>query len=147
MAPNISDGVLTESLVVLSPSNKQALLAAASEETLRREAEANTILASLKQLNPIVAEHFHPKQTAIADLILRMLLSQPPAPGAELVVPSFIIISYCWHYPGEWTLAPAGQAQQLKPGWEISQPMANFVLSPDVPRRRCLARQAVYQTI
>jgi hypothetical protein len=119
--------------VVLSPSNKQALLAAASEETLRREAEANTILASLKQLNPIIAKHFHPKQTAIADLTLRMLLSQPPAPGVELVVPSFIIISYCWHYPGEWTLAPAGQAQQLKPGWEISQPMANFVLSQTCP--------------
>lgn len=129
MAPDVSDGVLTESLVVLSPSNKQALLSAASEETLRRQAEANTILASLKQLNPIIAKHFHPKQTAIADLTLRMLCSHAPAPGVELVVPSFIVISYCWHYPGEWTLAPAGQAQQLKPGWEISQPMADAVLS------------------
>jgi hypothetical protein len=56
MAPDASGGDLTESLVVLLPSNKQALLSAASEEILRRQAEANTTLASLKQLNPIIAK-------------------------------------------------------------------------------------------
>jgi hypothetical protein len=44
-------------------------------------------------------------------------------------VPSFIAISYCWHYSSEWTLAPAAQASGLRPGWEISQPMADAVLS------------------
>src|SRR6266480_72945 len=146
MAPDASDGVLTESLEVLSPSNKQALLSAASEETLRRQAEANTILVRLKQLNPIIAEHFHLKQTAIAGLTLRMLCSHPPAPGVELVVPSFIVISYCWHYPAQWTLAPAAQAKPLKPGWEISQPMADAVLSLRTPDegvwldRRCITQ-------
>jgi hypothetical protein len=129
MNPDASDKTLTESLVVLSPSNKQALLTAAIEEIVRGEAEANTILAGLKQLNPSIAEQFHPKQTAIADLTLRMICSPPPASGVEVSVPSFIAISYCWHYSLEWTLAPAAQASGLKPGWEISQPMADAVLS------------------
>jgi Heterokaryon incompatibility protein (HET) len=129
MTPEASDGVLTESLVVLSAENTQALLSTASEEYLRRQAEANTILDGLQKLNPIIAKDFHPKQTAIADLKLRMICSQPQTPGVEIVVPSFIVVSYCWHYPAEWTLAPAAQAQKIKPGWKISQSMANAVLS------------------
>jgi hypothetical protein len=115
--------------VVLSPSIKQALLKTASEEILRREAEAIAILNSLKQLNSTVAEHFHPKQTALDNLTLRMICSPSPTSRVEVVVPSFIIISYCWHYSSEWTLAPAAQASKLKSGWEVSQPMADAVLS------------------
>ena len=129
MSSDVNNEALTESLVVLTAPNKQHLLKDASEELLRREAEANTILAGLKQLNPSLAEKFHPKRTAVDDLTLRMICSPPPAPGVEFTVPSFLIISYCWHYPSEWTLAPAAQASKLKPDWEISQLMANTVLS------------------
>jgi hypothetical protein len=129
MNPAANDEALTESLVDLSPSNKETLLETARKEILLREAEANTILAGLKQLNPTIAEQFHPKQTTIAGLTLRMIRSPPPASGVKVTVPSFIAISYCWHYPLDWTLAPAAQASKLRPGWEISQPMAKAVLS------------------
>ena len=129
MDPDANGEALTESLKVLSLSNKQALLTTAREEIFRREAEANTILAGLKQLNPTIAEQFRPKQNTIADLTLRVIVSPPPASGVEVAVPSFIIISYCWHYQSEWTLAPAAQASELRPGWGVSQPMADAVLS------------------
>ena len=87
--------------MVLSLSIKQALLKTASEEILRREAEAIAILNSLKQLNSTVAEQFHPKQTALDNLTLRMICSPLLTSGVEVVVPSFIIISYCWHYSSE----------------------------------------------
>lgn len=105
----------------LSDENKQALLEAASEGVLRRRDEGVALLKRLGQLNSTLAEQFEPKFDALSKLTLRMLCRK-----AKASVPSFLIISYCWHYK-EWPLASA--AHPIYPGWEISQPMVDKILS------------------
>lgn len=113
---------LNQILFKLTVSNRRSLLAATSETMNRRQAEATVILKRLEQLNPALANQFEPEQGALLELGLRMICSPKPASG---IVASFIVVSYCWHYP-DWQLAPA--AQPISSGWEISRPMMDFVM-------------------
>jgi hypothetical protein len=122
------DETLTERLITLSDENRDSLLENARIEKLRRQVEANNILEHLKMLSPQLAQHFEPKTIAIDKLILRMLMMPEPGPLRVSSVTSYVIVSYCWHYSEQWTLAPVAQAHLLKPGWEISQKMANAVI-------------------
>src|SRR5947207_2470154 len=108
-------------LTDLNPENKQALLGAASEDVLRRRDEGVALWERLGQLNSTLAKQFEPKSDTLSDLTLRMLCR-----NAEASVPSFLVISYCWHYE-EWPLAPA--AHEIYERWEISKPMVDKILS------------------
>ncbi len=103
----------------ISLENTQSLLKDASQAVYSRRREADAILEQLRRLNPVLADQVQPKEDAIKSLKLRMLC----ASGS---VSSFLVISYCWHSPA-WRLAAA--AQPICPGWEISQPMVDKVIS------------------
>jgi hypothetical protein len=107
--------------VTLSRTNKQALLSKSSAVTLRRQAEAANLLDRLATLNDGVRGQLDAKQDAVYKLTLRMLGLRDPAAA----VGTFIIISYCWHYP-DWQRASA--AQPTCKGWEISQPMVDAIM-------------------
>lgn len=114
---------LGQSLVELTPANTQTLLSEASVLVHQRRVEAEAILTRLRQLNPALASQFAPKQEVISELQLRLI-----TPGAEELpstFDSFIVVSYCWHYP-EWPLPPP--AESIAPGWEISRPMVDAVM-------------------
>ncbi|KAK3290824.1 uncharacterized protein B0H64DRAFT_292683, partial [Chaetomium fimeti] len=115
-------------LVRLSGANKNALLSEAAQAVYRDEsqARATTILSRLRDLNPELAQQFHPKRDAFSNLNLRMISFQPPKSRPyNDGVPSFIAVSYCWH-SDQWPLAPA--ATPILVGWDISEPMMNAVL-------------------
>ena len=114
---------LGQVLVDLSASNIKTLLSEAYVSTQARREQATNLLARLKQLNPAVADKFQLKQHMLSQLQLRLICSNPAASGD---VSSFVIVSYCWHYP-KWVMAPA--AKDIAPGWEISAPMVNAVMS------------------
>ncbi|OIW27110.1 hypothetical protein CONLIGDRAFT_672521 [Coniochaeta ligniaria NRRL 30616] len=113
---------LEQVLVDLTSANTRALLSHAAEDLLQphRCAEAAAVLARLQQLNPATAGHFRLKVDALAAIPLRMVCSPRPD-----FVPSFIAVSYCWHYP-EWPISQ--HAQPIAPGWRISQPMVHAVM-------------------
>ncbi|KAM7196279.1 Heterokaryon incompatibility protein (HET) domain containing protein [Naviculisporaceae sp. PSN 640] len=125
---------LGQALVRLSRQNTQELLGSASERQRGRRQDAAAILARLGELNPTVAKQFQPKLDAIDSLSLRMVVPSDALPkdANTARVPSYIIVSYCWHYP-EWPLAPT--AKPIVPGWEISKPMVDAFMglrqSPD----------------
>ena len=114
---------LGQVLVDLSVFNTQALLQAAYKSTNGRRDQATALLTRLRQLNPAVADKFRPKQDIVSQLQLRLICAKPPASGDD--VSSFIIVSYCWHYP-QWVMAPG--AKNIAPGWEISVPMMDAVM-------------------
>ncbi|KAK4184207.1 heterokaryon incompatibility protein-domain-containing protein [Podospora australis] len=123
---------LGQHLITISKKNRHHLLLSASERTHSDEkrVQATTILTRLHDLNPDVAAHFHPKGNVLEDLALRMICTHgqhdPSLPHKnENDVPSFIAVSYCWHYH-TWPLAP--HATPIVPGWEISVPMMQAVL-------------------
>ncbi|KAH7010905.1 uncharacterized protein B0I36DRAFT_389804 [Microdochium trichocladiopsis] len=135
---------LGHSLVRLSPDNISKLLLTASGLPERRRAEGDAICARLAELNPDVAKHFQSKQTATSRLKLRMIqprsIQAHPAavnettngvpqlqedPDRSREVDSFIVVSYCWHYP-DWPLPAA--ASPIAPGWEVSRPMVDEVM-------------------
>lgn len=122
---------LGQALVTLSKENAERLLLSATEETRSRRGEATAILKRLQELNPTVAAQFQPKQDALSSLTLRMIRPTDLSPD-KIDVPSYLIVSYCWHYP-EWPLARA--AKPIAPGWEISKPMVDAIMdlrqSPD----------------
>ena len=122
---------LGQALVTLSKENAERLLSSASEEMRSRRGEAAAILNRLQQLNPSVATQFQPKQDALSSLTLRMI-RPTDLPPDKVDVPSYIIVSYCWHYSG-WPLAHA--AKPIAPGWEVSKPMVDAIMglrqSPD----------------
>jgi hypothetical protein len=62
-------------VLTLSDSNKWALLENSRKHVIQRHAEAETLLHRLRQLNPEVAEQFQLKETALANLTLRMICS------------------------------------------------------------------------
>ncbi|KAK4119799.1 hypothetical protein N657DRAFT_693430 [Parathielavia appendiculata] len=119
---------LGQCLVPLSGANKDALLSEATQLTHSEASRtrAATILARLKELNGEVVQQFHPKLDALSDLRFRMVCpaennTQSPASG----IPSYVAISYCWHYH-QWPLAKA--ATPVLSGWEVSEPMVKAVM-------------------
>lgn len=114
---------LGQSLVELTPANIEILLSEASVLVHHRRAEAEAILARLRQLNPALASEFAPKQEVVSELRLRLIT--PAAEELPSTFDSFIVVSYCWHYP-EWALPPA--AESIAPAWEISRPMVDAVM-------------------
>ncbi|KAM7186695.1 hypothetical protein V8F33_011682 [Rhypophila sp. PSN 637] len=119
---------LNQALVALSKENTQRLISRAAEKMKNRREDAAAILKRLRELNPTVADRFQPKQDALDSLVLRMILpSDILFSNDTLDVPSYLIVSYCWHYP-DWPLAPAARAQPLAGGWEISRPMVDAVM-------------------
>lgn len=121
--------VLGQSLVELPASNTQSLLSKASYAIHQRRGEADATLARLKQLNPTVASHFQAKEDTLSEVKLRLISSSSPQQAQEPSArnfDSFIVISYCWHYP-EWPIAPS--AQPIAPGWEVSLPMVQAAMS------------------
>ncbi|VUC24119.1 unnamed protein product [Clonostachys rosea] len=129
MASDYSDsmstvvGGLGHVVVDVSLPNALSLLSTALSSIQSRRAEAETILSRLAELNPDLRSQFQPKEDLFAELQMRVISSQRPASGN---ISSFIVVSYCWHYP-EWELAEA--AHPIAPGWEISTPMINAVMS------------------
>lgn len=113
---------LGQALVNLSATNTHTLLSEASQLTHSRRGEASVILNRLRQLNPDIGAQFQLKDDALSEIRLRLIGSQRPVSGD---FSSFIIISYCWHYP-DWPLAL--QARPISPGWEISQPMVDAIM-------------------
>src|SRR5438034_3099637 len=113
-------------LLNLSSKNKQSLLKRASEFALKRQVEAEAVLNRLAELNPELANKFGPKEIALSNLTLRLLVSKDAAivvnPGAE--IPSFMAISYSWHNP-TWT--PALAAQSTTP-WGLSEPIVSHIM-------------------
>ncbi|KAK3361817.1 hypothetical protein B0T24DRAFT_537859, partial [Lasiosphaeria ovina] len=117
---------LGQTLVQLTAADTRALLSDASAVLRSPESQASAaaMVRRLGELNPDIASQFHLKEDAVSGLPLRMLL--PAAAAAEKpAVTSFVVVSYCWHYPG-WLLAAA--AQPIAPGWEISRPMVDAVM-------------------
>ena len=110
----------------LSDPNKWALLESSRQRIIQRQAEAETLLHRLRQLNPELAEQFQLKETALADLTLRMICSIDADivrdPNASM--PSYLAVSYCWHNPS-WK---AVEAAQPTTEWGVSLPMANKIL-------------------
>ncbi|KAK4215474.1 heterokaryon incompatibility protein-domain-containing protein [Rhypophila decipiens] len=119
---------LNQALVALSKDNTQRLISRAAEKMRNRQEDAAAILNRLRELNPAVADRFQPKQTALDALAVRMIFPHDVLSSNDaLDVPSYIIVSYCWHYP-DWPLVPAARAQPLAPGWEISRAMVDAVM-------------------
>ena len=113
---------LGQVLVNLTDANTRALLSDAAEELLlpHRRAEAAAALAQLARLNPDLAGRFRLKEATLASIPLRMVCA--PRPES---VPSFIAVSYCWHYP-EWPISQ--HARPIAPGWQISVPMVHAIM-------------------
>ncbi|KAK3988742.1 heterokaryon incompatibility protein-domain-containing protein [Cladorrhinum sp. PSN332] len=113
---------LNQRLLTVSDQNKQNLLGNIHEARHHEEnrTRAAATLRQLQNLNPHVARHFHLKPDALSGLALRMIM--PADHGQAQDVSSFIVVSYCWHYP-EWLNSPYPCA----PGWEITQPMMEAV--------------------
>jgi hypothetical protein len=109
-------------VVDVSLSNALSLLSTALSSIQSRRAEAETILSRLAELNPEVRSQFQPKEDLFAELQMRVISSQRPSSGE---ISSFIVVSYCWHYP-EWKMAEA--AHPIGPGWEVSMPMIKAVM-------------------
>lgn len=119
---------LGQSLVGLSAANTRSLLSKARHFTHSRRDEAQVLLDRLKQLNPAVGAQFQLKEDVLSALRLRLITTTDPTrpPSARQDVSSFIIISYCWHYP-EWPLAPAATPEA--PGWEVSRAMVDATMA------------------
>ncbi|KAG7284577.1 hypothetical protein NEMBOFW57_010955 [Staphylotrichum longicolle] len=111
-------------------SNKDELLSETRQVVHGEEsrARAAAILSRLAELNPEVAREFLPKQDALADVCFRLLCSAslPNLQFTGTRFPSYIAVSYCWHYSG-WPLAAA--AKPVAAGWEISEPMMQAVMA------------------
>ncbi|CAG9981308.1 unnamed protein product [Clonostachys byssicola] len=128
MASDYSDSMtkvvaeLGHVVVDVSLSNGLSLLSAALSSIQSRRGEAETILYRLAELNPEVGAQFQPKEDLFAELQLRVISTQRPSSGE---ISSFIVVSYCWHYP-EWKMAEA--AHPIAPGWEVSLPMIEAVM-------------------
>jgi hypothetical protein len=60
-------------VALLSPANKTSLLQNATERVFQRQAEAETLLQRIKQLNLSLGTQFQLKKGAVADLTLRMI--------------------------------------------------------------------------
>ncbi|KFA70164.1 hypothetical protein S40285_08170 [Stachybotrys chlorohalonatus IBT 40285] len=113
-------------LVALSATNTQSLLSKASEFTYSHHTDAQVLLDRLRQLNPAVGAQFRLKDDVLSALRLRLITTTARPQASRQDVSSFIIISYCWHYP-EWPLAPA--AKPVAPGWEVSQAMVDATMA------------------
>ncbi|KAK4225286.1 heterokaryon incompatibility protein-domain-containing protein [Podospora fimiseda] len=113
---------LNQRLVPVSDQNKNNLLGSSHYARHHQEhrARAASTLCQLHKLNPLVAGYFKLKPNTLSDLSLRMILPADHDPSQQ--VSSFIVVSYCWHYP-EWFNSPHSNA----PGWEITQPMMEAV--------------------
>ncbi|KAK4205566.1 heterokaryon incompatibility protein-domain-containing protein [Triangularia verruculosa] len=115
---------LEQRLTTISDTNRHILLnTSQTRHSVDSRIIANIILRRLEVLNPEVARHFYTKRDVVSDLELRMIRSTT----SKLLndIPSFIAVSYCWHY-SNWPLAPS--ATPIVPGWEISRPMMDAVL-------------------
>jgi hypothetical protein len=113
----------------LSDMNKRALLYGVSSRVIQRQAEAETMLHRLHQLNPELAEQFELKICALDDLTLRMVCSMDAHimhnPNDSDSVTTYLAVSYCWHND-RWQ---AVKAAQPLTDWGVSRPMANKILS------------------
>ena len=121
---------LGQVLIKLTHENTQALLSSGTEvlRSPESQAQAVTILERLSTLNAEIAPQFHAKQDAFSRLPLRMICNTPTTTETKNAPPSvstFLIVSYCWHYPA-WPIA--GAATPIAPGWEVSQPMVDAVM-------------------
>ncbi|KAK3897916.1 heterokaryon incompatibility protein-domain-containing protein [Staphylotrichum tortipilum] len=119
---------LGQQLVALSDDNKNALLSEPSKTMYDgvRRIPPDEILSRLNGLNPEVGRQFRLKKDVRPDVRLRMLCPAPSPGSIYSPVPSYIAVSYCWHYP-KWRLAAA--ATPVYPGWEISEPMIHAVMA------------------
>lgn len=110
----------------LSDSNKWAFLESSRQHAIQRQADAKTLLHRLCQLNSELAEQFQLKETALANLTLRMICSIDAdiVHDPEASVPSYLAVSYCWHNPS-WK---AVEVAQPMTEWGLSLPMVNKIL-------------------
>jgi hypothetical protein len=98
-------------VVLLSDMSKWALLDSSYQRLIQRQAEAETLLHRLRQLNPELGAQFRLKEGVLAKLTLRMICS----PDADIVsdpsacVPTYLTVSYCWHNE-DWNAVKAAQS-------------------------------------
>ncbi|KAH8901810.1 hypothetical protein BR93DRAFT_973219 [Coniochaeta sp. PMI_546] len=113
---------LGQVLVNLTNANARTLLSHAADDLLQshRRAEATAMLARLRDLNSAIAGRFRLKGDTLDEITLRMVCSQ----GTDFV-PSYIAVSYCWHYPER---AVSQHARPIVGGWGISQPMVHAIM-------------------
>ncbi|KAB5542785.1 heterokaryon incompatibility protein-domain-containing protein, partial [Coniochaeta sp. 2T2.1] len=110
-------------LVSLSTNNIRKLLSEVASALLEHDRQflASALLARLTEISPGVANRFHLKQQdPVNGIPLRMVCSSRLA-----CVPSFVAVSYCWHYP---TWSPSPHAAPIAPGWGISKPMVQAIM-------------------
>ena len=113
-------------VIELSDTNKWALLDSSHQRLIQRQAEAETLLHRLRQLNLELGAQFQLKKSVLAKLTLRMICSL----DADIVsdpsarVPSYLAVSYCWHNK-TWNTVKAAQSVTE---WGVSLPMATKIL-------------------
>src|SRR4051794_22364372 len=112
-------------VILLSDTNKCALLHSSYQRLIQRQAEAETLLHRLRQLNPELGAQFRLKEDVLAKLTLRMIcsldadiMSDPSA-----CVPSYLAVSYCWHNK-TWDAVKAAQSLTE---WGVSLRMATKI--------------------
>ena len=119
-------------VILLSNTNKLALLNKSYQHLIQRQAEAETLLHRLHQLNPELGAQFRLKQGVLAKLTLRMIYS----PDADIVsdpsacVSPYLAVSYCWHNK-TWNVVKAAQPVT---DWGVSLPIAKKILKLRDPK-------------
>ncbi|KAH6716239.1 heterokaryon incompatibility protein-domain-containing protein [Leptodontidium sp. MPI-SDFR-AT-0119] len=123
-------------LVDLPRGDIRELLSEAAEEGLHASAvPATVILERMGELNATLKDSFQPKKSDISTLNLRVILPKSSMPNGASApkITSFIAVSYCWHTdnstPLEHQWLPADAANPIVPGWDISRPMMDVVMS------------------
>ena len=105
----------------VTEENKLLLLQDAINASRPPDTEPSTVLARLRQIDPVVASQFQLKENIGFETPLRILIMdrESPVPTAKLFT-SFIALSYCWH-SDDWSPAP-GFHQHRHDGyvWPIS---------------------------
>ena len=113
-------------VVTLSTQNKWTLLERSRQRVIQRQAEAETVLRRLQELDPELGEKFELKDDVLASFKFRMICTADAdaVQNAGKSVPSYIAVSYCWHNPSWQAVAPA----QPMTEWGVSLPIATKIL-------------------
>ncbi len=104
----------------LSKENKDELLGECYQEALDGHPKAVQTLNRLRELNYHVAKQFSLKRSALDNLIFRLVVTE----DEPLRVPSYLIVSYCWHHSTQWKPVDP----EVLPLWEISPLMVEAIL-------------------
>jgi hypothetical protein len=113
---------LGQELVDISDTDKAALLLEAEQIKQTRREDADALVVRLREISAKLASSFSPRDNALEQLAFRVVR---PANTAARKISSYIIVSYCWHYPG-WPLPTS--AASISPAWNISSPMVSKIL-------------------